>query len=122
MSLRSLASRSVAALTGAAMLALSLNPAAAFTLSGPSLGQSVASAQIDKVWWRHSWGWGWGPAAVFGGLAGGALVGSALAGPGYYGYGPGYYGPGYYGPGPYYGGCWRRVADYYGRPFWTRVC
>jgi hypothetical protein len=117
MSLPSLASRSIAALTGAGMLALSLNPAQALTLAGPPLGQSVATAQIDKVWWRHG-GWGWGPAAIVGGLAAGAIVGSALAGPAYYG--PGYYGPGYYGP--YYGSCWRRAMDPYGREFWTRVC
>lgn len=115
MSLRSLASRSTAAFAGAAMLALSLSPAEALTLAGPPLGQSVASAQIDKVWWRRGWGWGWGPAAIVGGLAAGAIIGSHY-------YGPGYYGPGYYGPGPYYGGCWRRVADPYGRLFWTRVC
>ena len=116
MSKLDIARRSVAALVGVAMLALSLNSADALTLSGPPLGQSVASAQIDKVWWRRGWGWGWGPAAVFGGLAAGAIVGSALAGPGYYG--PGYYGPG----GPYYGSCWRRAADPYGRWYWTRVC
>ena len=110
MSLPDIARRSIAALVGAGMLALSLNSADALTLSGPPLGQSVASAQIDKVWWRRG-GWGWGPAALFGGLAAGAIVGSALAA------------PGYYGPGPYdYGSCWRRTADPYGRWYWTRVC
>jgi hypothetical protein len=107
MALRSLATYSVGAFAGASMLALALSPASAFTLSGPSLEPTVASAQIDKVWWRGGgwgwrgggwrgggWGWrrggwGWGPAVV-GGLAAGALVG------GYYG---GYYGPGY-------GRCW----------------
>jgi hypothetical protein len=111
MSLRSLATYSVGAVAGASMLALSTSPASAFTLSGSSLEPPVASAQIEKVWWRGGggwrgggwrgggWGWrrggwGWGPAVV-GGLAAGALVG------GYYG---GYYGPGYgYG----YGHCWR---------------
>jgi hypothetical protein len=107
-----LASRSVAAVTGAAMLALSLSPASALTLAGPPLGHSVASAQVDKVWWRR--GWGWGPAALVGGLAAGAIVGSAIAGPAYYG--PGYYGPGYYGP------CWRRAVDPYGRWYWARAC
>jgi hypothetical protein len=108
MALQSLASRSIAAITVAAMLALSWNPASALTLSGPSLERSIASADIDKIWWRHGWGWGWGPGAVFGGLAAGALVGSY-----YYGHGPGYYG---------YGSCWRRAVDPYGRWFWTRVC
>jgi hypothetical protein len=60
----------IAALSGAAMLALSLSPASAFTLSGPSLTQPVASVQIDKIcwhcgggWhggWHHGWGGGWG--------------------------------------------------------------
>jgi hypothetical protein len=135
MSLRNLATYSVGGLVGASMLALSLSPASAFTLSGPSLEPAVASAQIDKVWWRGGWrgggwrgggwgwrgagwrgpgwgwrggGWGWGPAAVVGGLAAGALVG------GYYG---GYYGPGYgYGRPGYYGGwgpslCGRSYCD-----------
>lgn len=105
------------------MLSLSFAPASALTLSGPTLGSSVGSSQIDKVWWRGGWGggwrggwhggwgrgwgyrgYGWGPAAVVGGLAAGAVVGSALAAPGYYGPGPGYgAGPGY-GPGPGYSG------------------
>ena len=53
-------SAAVAALVGGAMLAFSMTPASAFTLSGPSLGQPVAAAQIDKVWWRGGWGWGYG--------------------------------------------------------------
>jgi hypothetical protein len=51
-------SSSIAALAGAAMFALSLSPASAFTLSGPSLEQPVASAHVQKVWWRggyHAW-------------------------------------------------------------------
>jgi hypothetical protein len=60
---RKLATRSLAALAGASMLALSLNPASAFTLPAPSLEQPVASAQVEKVWWHHGWGyhggWGW---------------------------------------------------------------
>jgi hypothetical protein len=61
--MKSLAGYSIAAFAGAAMLAMTLSPASAFTLSGPSLEQPVASAQIDKVWWRGGgWGWrgGWG--------------------------------------------------------------
>lgn len=131
MSLRSLASRSIAALVAVSTLALSLSPASALTLPGPSLKQSIASTQIDKVWWRggwgggwrggwgyRGWGWrgyGWGPAAVVGGVAAGAVVGSALAAPYYYGY-PGYYSPGYYGP------CWQYAAGAYGRWGWRRVC
>jgi hypothetical protein len=53
-------SLAITALGGAAMLAVSLSPASAFTLAS---SQSMASAQIDKVWWRGGWGyrggWGW---------------------------------------------------------------
>ena len=115
MSLTSLASRSTAALSGCAMLALSLSPASAMTIpaSGAVMDQAGAHAQIDKVWWRHH-GWGWGPGAVIGGLAAGALLGGAYA----YNYGPYYgYGPGYYG----YDSCMRRVWGPYG-PHWVDVC
>jgi hypothetical protein len=126
MSIRTFASRSIAALAGVSMLALSLSPASALTLAGPSLEKSVASAQIDKVWWRGGWGWrgggwgwrggwgyrgwGWGPAAVVGGLAAGAIVGGAIASRPYYGYGYGY------------GPCWRQVVGPNGGPAWQRVC
>jgi hypothetical protein len=104
---RSLIAYSTAALSGVAMLATSLSPASAFTLSGSSVDRP-ATAQVENVFWHGGgwhgggWrrgGWGWGPGAVVGGLAAGALVG------GYYG---GYYGPyaaNGYGPG--YGNCWR---------------
>jgi hypothetical protein len=127
MSIRTFATRSVAALAGVSMLAVALSPAAAMTLAGPSLERSVSSSQIDKVWWRGGWGWrgggwgwrgggwrggwGWGPAAVVGGV----VVGRALTAPYYYPYGYGYYG---YGG----GGCWRQVADPYGGWRWQRVC
>jgi hypothetical protein len=91
---RKLATCSLAALAGAAMLALSMSPASAFTLAAPSLEQPFASAQIDKVWWHHGYGWGggWGWHRPWG-----------------WGGGP-YYG-GYYGPG-WGGHCWR---GYWGR-------
>jgi len=57
--MRILTGTAIAALGGAAMLALSLSPASAFTLSGPSLEQPIAAAQIDKVYWHHGWGGGW---------------------------------------------------------------
>jgi hypothetical protein len=57
--MRILTGTAIAAIGGAAMFALSLSPASAFTLSGPSLAQPIASAQIEKVWWRHGWGGGW---------------------------------------------------------------
>jgi hypothetical protein len=95
-----LGSTAIAAIVGCSMLASSFTPASAFTLAGSSLQQPVASAQIDKVWWRGcGWGrchYGWGPGAVIGGLAAGAIIG-ALAAPTYYG--------------PAYGHCWR---GYYG--------
>jgi hypothetical protein len=56
----------VAALAGAAMLAISSAPASAFTLTSPSLAPPVAGANVDQVWWDR-WGrwhpgprWGWG--------------------------------------------------------------
>jgi hypothetical protein len=67
MMFRKLTNYCLAGAVGASMLALSLSPASAFTLSGPSLEQPVASAQIEKVWCNHwgchgGWGWhhGWG--------------------------------------------------------------
>ena len=58
----------IAAVAGATILTFSFAPASAFTLSGPSLQTPIASAQIEKAWWRHwgpgwgwhrGWGWGW---------------------------------------------------------------
>jgi hypothetical protein len=60
MSINSLATYSIAATAGAMMLGLSLTPATAFTLAGPSMEQPVASAQIDKIWYRYGYrGYGW---------------------------------------------------------------
>jgi hypothetical protein len=62
----------LAALAGAAMfVAASSSPSAAFTLSSPSLGQPVLTADIQDAYWCrwgrcgggwHHWGWhrGWG--------------------------------------------------------------
>jgi hypothetical protein len=108
----------IAAIAAGTMVAFSLTPASAFTLSAPSLSQPVSASQIDKVWWRgggcgwgrcgwghgfgwHGYGWrgyGWGPGAVIGGLAAGAVVGALAA-------------PYYYAPPPA-SPCWR---DSYGR-------
>jgi hypothetical protein len=61
---RSLSICSLAALAGAAMLALSMSSASAFSLSSPSLEQPLASSQIDKVWWDR---WGrWHPGYGYG--------------------------------------------------------
>jgi hypothetical protein len=110
MTLRSPLSKPTAAMVGVALLAASLSPASAFTLSG-SPSERSATPQVESIFWRGGWhggwrrgGWGWGPGAIVGGLAAGALVG------GYYG---GYYGPyAYGGYGPGYGNCWR---DSWGR-------
>jgi hypothetical protein len=57
---RKLVNCSLAALTGAMMLTFSMAPASAFTLASPSLEQSYASGQVQKVWWRHRHCWvGW---------------------------------------------------------------
>jgi hypothetical protein len=57
----------VSAAVGATMLAISMGPASAFTLSAPSLENKVATSSIEQIWWHHggwhrSWGWrrGWG--------------------------------------------------------------
>ena len=130
-------SRLSAVFASAAMVTASIDPAPAFTLAAPTLKQSVAAAQIDKVWWRRwgcGWGCGWGPFAIVG--AAGALATGIVAapvigvgrvvggpyyyGPGYYGYAPAYYArPGYYGGG--YGPCWRRVWGPNGW-HWARAC
>jgi len=68
MDLRILSGGAIAAIAGAAMLAVSSAPSHAFTLSAPSLEQPAAAAGVDPVqWhgrWHHGWGWrhwGWGP-------------------------------------------------------------
>jgi len=54
---------------------------------GEPLAIAGAVSNITQpVQWRGG-GWGWGPAAIAGGIVGGAIVGGALAAP----YGPGYY-------------------------------
>ncbi len=50
---RVLTGGAVAALAGAAMLAISASSASAFTLSSPSLEQPMASSYIEHVWWHH---------------------------------------------------------------------
>lgn len=45
----------LAALAGAAMLAVVSGPSSAFTLSSPSLEAPAASADIQKAWWDR-WG------------------------------------------------------------------
>ena len=76
------------ALAGAAMMAISIAPASAFTLASPSLAPSVAESQIDHVWYDR---YGrWHPN-------------------GYRGYG---YRHGYVAPYSYHRNCWRGA---YGR-------
>jgi hypothetical protein len=47
------------AVVGAAMLAMTATSASAFTLSAPSLESSVASADVEAVYWHHGWHHGW---------------------------------------------------------------
>ena len=121
-SLSSIVSKAAGALTAASMLALSLSPASAFTLLGPSLGPSVATSQIDKAWYCRwncgGWHPGWGYHAGFGWQAGWR--------------GPSWQGPGWGGVPlvvgapvvvPVYGGpCWQRWVGPYGGVHWRRVC
>ena len=86
-----LGSAAVTLIAGGAMLVLSMSPGSAFTLSSPNLESSVASSQIDKVWWRGGCGWR------------GCGVGYGRGWGGYHGF----YRPGYWGAGH----CWR---GYYG--------
>jgi hypothetical protein len=86
MSTPNITTYALGAVVGSAMLAFCSGPVSAFTLPGPSMEQSAASAQIDKVWYRYGYGYrgyGW--------------RGYGWRGYGYRGYG---------------GGCWR---GYYGR-------
>ena len=65
MVLRILSHGAIAAVAGAAMLALSSAPSPAFTLSSPSIEQPVVGADVQSVWWHGGWhggwhrGWGW---------------------------------------------------------------
>jgi hypothetical protein len=43
---------SLAALAGAAIIALSATPSSAFTLSATA-ATPFSAAHVDKVWWRH---------------------------------------------------------------------
>ena len=60
---KKLASFSLAAAVGAAMLASSMGSASAFTLASPSLEQSYAASHVEKVWydrWGRWHGYGYG--------------------------------------------------------------
>jgi len=119
MSIRTILKRSVSAVAGAAMVAAYWVPASAMTLSAPSPAPHFAATQVEKVWWcrwgcggwgwRGGWGyrgpgWGWGPAAVAGGVVAGAAVGAAVAAR------------------PYPYPCWRQVYGPDGAWRWERVC
>ena len=58
---RILSGGAIAALAGAAMLALSSGPSSAFMLASPSLERPVAAANTEPVYWHHRgwhhWGW-----------------------------------------------------------------
>jgi Spy/CpxP family protein refolding chaperone len=59
---RILTAATLAAVAGAAMLAISATSASAFTLSSPSLAPPAASANVQHVWYhhRHCWRGRWG--------------------------------------------------------------
>jgi hypothetical protein len=65
---RSIFGGALAAIAGAVMLAATVVPSDAFTLSSPSLEQPVLSADIQDAYWCrwgrcggwHRWGGGWG--------------------------------------------------------------
>jgi hypothetical protein len=82
--MRMLTGAVITALSGVTMLALSMSAASAFPLSGLPLAQPGASAQIDKVYYRRAYRgrrYGYGGAAVVGGVAAGLAVGAAVAAP-----------------------------------------
>jgi hypothetical protein len=87
MDFRILSGGAIAAVAGAAMLAVSSSPSPAFTLSAPSLEAPVAAGSVEPVYWRGGWhggwhrGWGWR-----GGWRRGWGPGWGWGGPGYYGY------------------------------------
>jgi len=62
---RLLSRGAIGALAGAAMLAASSAPSAAFTLASPSLERPVVAAGVEPVYWHGGWhggwhrGWGW---------------------------------------------------------------
>ena len=60
MDLRILSGGAIAAIAGAAMLAVSSAPSPAFTLSAPSLEQPAAAAGVEPVQWHGRWHHGWG--------------------------------------------------------------
>lgn len=58
MTLRSPLLKPPAAMVGVALLAASLNPASAFTLSRrPS--EPTATSQVESIFWRGGWHGGW---------------------------------------------------------------
>jgi hypothetical protein len=64
---RNLFGGALAAAFGGVVLILAATAAPAFTLSAPSLNQSVLNTGVEKVWWYRwgygyrPWGWGWRP-------------------------------------------------------------
>ena len=66
----SFSTKMLGAIAGVAMLGATMSePASAFTLASPSIGdQFSATGHVDKVWWRGGWGWrrGWGWRAGWG--------------------------------------------------------
>lgn len=118
MQMRSLIRRFSAALTGVSMLATSLNAASALTIGDAAFEHSVASPQVQDVWYCRwncgGWHPGWGYRPGWGWQAGWR--------------GPGWQGPGWgvavvgVPPVVHGGPCWRRWIGPNGGVHWTQVC
>jgi hypothetical protein len=65
---RNLFGGALTAAFGGVVLILAATPAPAFTLSAPSLNQSVLNTGVEKVWW-YRWGYGTDLGVGAGGLA-----------------------------------------------------
>ena len=52
---RVLSKKVLAAIAGASLLASVVAPASAFTLSAPTMEPTVATSNIEHVWWHHHW-------------------------------------------------------------------
>lgn len=59
MDLRILSGGAIAAIAGAAMLAVSSAPSPAFTLSSPSLERPAAAVDVEPTQWHGGWHGGW---------------------------------------------------------------
>ena len=80
---RALIGRTLAALAGVAMLGATATSASAFTLSAPSLDQSVATSHVERVYYYHGGGYhgGYHRYGYHGGYHGYGYHGGAVVAP-----------------------------------------